>query len=132
MQTFLIVVQIIVAIGMIALILLQRSEGGGLVQSGGGSGGMMSTRTTANLLTKLTSIFAAVFMGLCLLQAIIAAQGVSKKTILKPVAPVSAPATSETVPVPVPDAPEKVESKPAVPAQTQKVPTKGAPSKSAK
>lgn len=125
MQTFLIVVQIIVALGMIGLILLQRSEGGGLVQSGGGGGGgMMSTRTTANLLTKLTSIFAAIFMGLCLLQAIIAAQGVGKKSIIAPIAPLTTPVAPVEAPM---------SSMPVAPASpnvdVKKVPAKKTPVK---
>ena len=39
---------------LIALVLLQRSEGGGLV---GGTGDFMSSRSAGNILTRLTSIF---------------------------------------------------------------------------
>lgn len=64
---FLLVVQLIVALLMIGIILLQKSEGGGLGMGGGAGSGMFTARGTANLLTRLTSILAAIFMGLCLL-----------------------------------------------------------------
>lgn len=65
---FLLVVQLIVTLVMIAVILLQKSEGGGLGMGGGNSGGgMFTARGAANFLTRVTSILAAIFMGLCLL-----------------------------------------------------------------
>lgn len=62
---FLLVVQLIVALMMIGIILLQKSEGGGLGM-GGPSSGMFTARGAANFLTRLTAILAAIFMGLCL------------------------------------------------------------------
>ena len=53
-----------IAAALVAVVLLQRSEGGGLGIGGGGSGGMggfMSARGTANLLTRATAILAACF-----------------------------------------------------------------------
>eukprot|EP01035_Chromulina_nebulosa_P055071 gene55071-75465_t len=46
---------------LIAAVLLQKSEGGGLGVGGGGGGGFMSSRGTANLLTRTTGILAAGF-----------------------------------------------------------------------
>lgn len=62
MLTVLLIIQILVAIGLVAVVLMQRSEGGAL-GIGGGPGGMMSGRGAANLLTRTTMILGAVFMA---------------------------------------------------------------------
>ena len=68
MQTVILVIHLLLALGMIAVILVQRSEGGGLGigGSGGGGGGgnfgVMSSRSAANLLTRTTAILAGAFM----------------------------------------------------------------------
>jgi len=73
MITVLLVIHILVAIALIVVVLLQRSEGGGLgIGSSGGMGGFMTARGTANLLTRTTAILAAVFMGMSILLAILA------------------------------------------------------------
>jgi preprotein translocase subunit SecG len=73
MITVLLVVHALVAIALIVVVLLQRSEGGGLgIGSSGGMGGFMTARGTANLLTRTTAVLAAVFMGMSLLLAILA------------------------------------------------------------
>ncbi|WP_068082927.1 preprotein translocase subunit SecG [Polycladidibacter stylochi] len=60
METVLIVIHLLVVLGMIVLVLLQRSEGGALGMGGGG-GGLMTSRGTANVLTRGTAILAAIF-----------------------------------------------------------------------
>ena len=51
------------AVALIGVVLIQRSEGGGLgIGSSGGMGGFMSARGTGNLLTRMTAILAALFM----------------------------------------------------------------------
>jgi preprotein translocase subunit SecG len=59
MQTVAIVVHLMIVATLIAAVLLQKSEGGGL--GVGGGGGFMSSRGTANLLTRTTAILAAGF-----------------------------------------------------------------------
>ena len=54
MQTVIIVIHLLIVLAMIGLVLLQTSEGGGLGMGGGG--GFMSTRGTANLLTRSTAL----------------------------------------------------------------------------
>jgi preprotein translocase subunit SecG len=56
MQTVGIVVHLMIVAALIAAVLLQKSEGGGL--GVGGGGGFMSSRGTANLLTRTTAILA--------------------------------------------------------------------------
>jgi preprotein translocase subunit SecG len=73
MITVLLVIHILVALALIVVVLLQRSEGGGLgIGSSGGMGGFMTARGTANLLTRTTAILAGVFMAMSLLLAILA------------------------------------------------------------
>ncbi len=65
MQEVLLVVHLILAIVIVILVLLQRSEGGALGMGGGGGGGgggFMTGREAANLLTRLTAVFAGLFM----------------------------------------------------------------------
>jgi preprotein translocase subunit SecG len=59
MQTVIIVVHLMIVAVMIGSVLLQKSEGGGLGMGGGA--GFMSSRGTANLLTRTTAILAAGF-----------------------------------------------------------------------
>jgi preprotein translocase subunit SecG len=96
MITVLLVIHILVAISLIVVVLLQRSEGGGLgIGSSGGMGGFMTARGTANLLTRTTGILAAVFMALSLLLAILAGSPTKdrQRSIFDTPAPATAPAT---------------------------------------
>ena len=62
MSTILLVVHLMIALAMIVLVLLQRSEGGALGIGGGGSGdGLMSGRGLGNALTRTTGILAGLF-----------------------------------------------------------------------
>jgi len=58
---FLTVVQALVGAGLVALVLLQRSEGGGL-GVGGSPSGLMSARGAADFMTRATAILATVFV----------------------------------------------------------------------
>jgi preprotein translocase subunit SecG len=60
MQTVIIAIHLMVVLALVAVVLLQRSEGGGL-GIGGGQGGFMTGRGQANLLTRATAILAAAF-----------------------------------------------------------------------
>jgi len=59
MQTVVIVIHLMIVAVLIGAVLLQKSEGGGLGMGGGA--GFMSSRGTANLLTRTTAILAAGF-----------------------------------------------------------------------
>lgn len=64
MGTILLVIHLLVAIFLVAVILLQRSEGGALDGLGGGSGAssFLSARGTGNFLTRTTAILATIFI----------------------------------------------------------------------
>ena len=59
MQTVLLVIHLMVVTALVGVVLLQRSEGGAL--GIGGGGGFMTSRGTANVLTRTTAILAAIF-----------------------------------------------------------------------
>ena len=95
MQSFVIVVHLMIVLAMIGFVLLQKSEGGGL---GVGSGGnFMSNRGTTNVLSRTTAFLAAAFFSTSLILSILAGLHKSPSTILQPTA--GAPA------VPAPGAP---------------------------
>ena len=95
LQTILLVVMIVISIALTGIVLLQKSEGGALGM-GGGNGGLMSSRGTANVLTRTTAILGAVFFATSLVLAIIASRhGDRPSSILDGAAPAAtAPATS--------------------------------------
>jgi preprotein translocase subunit SecG len=61
-QNVLLVAYLLIVLALIAVILLQRSEGGGLGM-GGNAGGLMTVRGSANLLTRTTAVLAALFFA---------------------------------------------------------------------
>ena len=68
---FLTVVQAIVAALLVAVILMQKSEGGGL-GVGGSPAGLMSARGAADFLTRATAILATLFVVLSIALAALA------------------------------------------------------------
>ncbi len=96
MNNVLLVIHLLVALSMIGVVLLQRSEGGGLGMGGagggggGGMGGFLTGRGTANLLTRATAVLAATFMVTSLTLSVLAGGGSEPSSILDEL-PVSAP-----------------------------------------
>lgn len=74
MFLFFTVVQAIVAAALVAVILMQRSEGGGL-GIGGSPSGMMSARGAADFLTRSTKWLAVLFVVLSIVLAAMAVEG---------------------------------------------------------
>jgi len=70
MQTVILVIHLMIVSALIGVVLLQKSEGGGL--GIGSSGGFMSSRGTANVLTRATSVLAASFFATSLVLSILA------------------------------------------------------------
>jgi len=74
MENVVLIIHLLLALGIIGLVLLQRSEGGGL-GIGGGSGGLgsfASAGSTANALTKATGFCAIAFFCTSMLLAVLA------------------------------------------------------------
>jgi preprotein translocase subunit SecG len=92
MQTVLIVVHLMVVIGLIVTVLLQRSEGGALGIGGGSSGGLFTGRGQANALTRATAVLAAIFFATSIALTVIASYGRAPKSIFEGVTPPASPA----------------------------------------
>lgn len=71
MFAFLLIVQSLIAIALISVILMQRSEGGGL-GVGGSSSGFMTARGAADFLTRSTAVLGGTFIVLSIVMAAIA------------------------------------------------------------
>src|SRR6476659_5574869 len=71
MFAFLLIVQSLIALALIAVILMQRSEGGGL-GVGGSSSGFMTARGAADFLTRSTAVLGGLFIVLSIVMAAIA------------------------------------------------------------
>ena len=113
MIVILLVIHIMVAIALVAVILLQKSEGGALGMGGGGMSGFMTGRSTANLLTRATAILAAAFMATSALLVVMHNRRTAPMSIIDrpgqavpavPLAPI-APAAPAKPQAPTPSAP---------------------------
>lgn len=83
MSAVFLVIHLILALAIIGLVLLQRSEGGGLgMGSSGGMGSFATPQATANALTRATWICAGLFFVTSLLLGVMAGHSTSKKSII--------------------------------------------------
>lgn len=144
MEQVLLVVQVLLAIALVGMVLLQRSDSDGFGLGSGGGSNLLSGRASANLMTRTTAIIAALFILNSLALSVIAAHGRPASIIdtinaqqadeTKPVA--GAPAVplagnaDKKVAAPEATAPAQ---KPAVPAaESSAEPVKKLPKKAAK
>src|SRR5215471_16284926 len=114
MTAIFLAIHVILAVAMIGVVLIQKSEGGGLGMGGGGMSGFMTGRSTANLLTRTTAILAAGFMATSIVLAILAGTGSAPRSIVDQL-PGSQPASQQPV-APAPQPSNPADSKgPSVP-----------------
>src|SRR5207244_2750373 len=71
MIILLFVIHVLIAVALVGVVMLQKSEGGALGMGGGGMSGFMTGRSTANLLTRTTAILAALFFGTSILLVVL-------------------------------------------------------------
>lgn len=108
METILLVIHLLIAIALVAVILMQRSEGGALGMGGGGGAGggsgFMSGRAAADVLTRTTAILATCFICTSIVLAILAGSHRESGSILDqtpaPSSTPAAPSSTPTVPAP--------------------------------
>ena len=98
MQTVVIVIHLMIVLAMISVVLLQKSEGGGLGMGGGA--GLLTSRGTANVLTRTTAFLALAFFTTSLILSILAGLDRKPRSILQNTGTTQAPAS-----VPTPGAP---------------------------
>lgn len=113
--TVVLIVHMLLAVAIVALVLIQRSEGGGLGIGGGTMGGLMSVRSAGNFLTRLTGIVMGLFFVTSLTLAILSGVGRTEGNIFA-LPPGANPAPSTTPEASHPTAPGGPASVPA-PAQ---------------
>jgi preprotein translocase subunit SecG len=115
---FLTVIQALVAAALVGVILIQKSEGGGL-GVGGSPAGFMSARGAADFLTRMTSILAALFVGLSIVLAAMAVNTGGTRTLdtsLQRTADPLAGQAQQAAPQPVAPAADPSAAAPAAPA----------------
>lgn len=94
MEATLKVIHILLALGLIGVVIVQRasSDGGGLMGGGSSSlGGLMTARGTANLLTRITAILATAFIITSIVLTILAGNHSAARSLvdqIKPTTPV--------------------------------------------
>jgi len=108
MFTVVVVIHLLLAVALVAVILVQKSEGGALGIGGGGMSGFMSGRSTANLLTRTTAVLTACFFGTSIALAMISARGRASVSVI------DQPVTTQPAPA-APGSPAKPQA-PAAPA----------------
>ncbi len=84
MEQVVLIIHLIIAVALVGIILVQRSEGGGL-GIGGGQGGMgsfASAAGTASFLTRATAILATCFIGTSLTLTMMSHAKIETKSIL--------------------------------------------------
>jgi preprotein translocase subunit SecG len=81
MQQVVIVIHLMLVLALIGVVLLQRSEGGGL--GIGSTGGFMTSRGTANVLTRATAVLAGLFFVTSLVLSILAGVNRAPTSILQ-------------------------------------------------
>jgi preprotein translocase subunit SecG len=116
MFAFLLIVQTLIAVTLIGVILMQRSEGGGL-GVGGSSSGFMTARGAADFLTRSTAVLGGLFIVLSIVMAAIA--GATREPAKIDTSLAGKTAQQQTQPAPAQPAP----AQPANPQQNQQAPT---------
>jgi preprotein translocase subunit SecG len=97
MQNVVLIIHLLLAVTLIGLVLLQRSEGGGLGMGGGsGGGGAMSGRAAASAMTKLTWILAIAFICTSLGLTILQVQKSSGSSVLDQLMPVTEQSSTQS------------------------------------
>jgi len=82
MIILLFVVHVAIAMALVGVILLQKSEGGALGMGGGGMSGFMTGRSTANLLTRTTAILAVAFFATSVLLVVLSNRSTSSGSLI--------------------------------------------------
>jgi preprotein translocase subunit SecG len=110
MQHVVIVIHLMLVLALIGVVLLQKSEGGGL--GIGSSAGFMTSRGTANVLTRATAILAGLFFATSLILSILAGMNRKPATILQGGQPAAPSAPGPAAPL----SPNGILPPPAAPA----------------
>ena len=100
MENVVLTIHLILALLLVGVVLLQRSEGGGLGVGGGNS--VMSGRGTATALSKVTRILAVCFIATSVSLTWMAAVRANSGSVIDTLATPAAPAEGEGTTLPAP------------------------------
>lgn len=98
MENVILLVHLMLALALIGVVLMQRSEGGGLGMGGGGGGGLVSSRGAASALGKVTWALAIAFIATSMTLTIIAAENATGSSVVDRITDAPAPAATPTLP----------------------------------
>jgi preprotein translocase subunit SecG len=122
--TLLFVVHALIALALIGVIMLQKSEGGALGMGGGGMSGFMTGRSTANLLTRTTAILAGLFFLISIALVVLSSPTKVQRSIIDqgpspalPMAPAPQAPGAPPPAAPVAPAPPAMPSQPGAPVR---------------
>ncbi|MEP1768582.1 MAG: preprotein translocase subunit SecG [Sulfitobacter sp.] len=101
MENVVLIIHLILALGLIGVVLLQRSEGGGL--GIGGGGGANSGRPPATPMSKVTWILGGAFVVTSITLTIVSAQKSAGSSVLDRLTDTPPPALSQSDDIAVPD-----------------------------
>jgi preprotein translocase subunit SecG len=82
MIILLFVIHVAIAVALVGVILLQKSEGGALGMGGGGMSGFMTGRSTANLLTRTTAFLAVAFFTTSVLLVVLSNRTAPSRSLI--------------------------------------------------
>ena len=111
MHSFLLVIHVLVALGLIGLVLVQHGKGAdmGAAFGSGASQTLFGSRGSANFLSRMTAVLATIFFITSLSLAYFATRQGVPVSVMQDAPPASAPATTPDVPAPpAPTAPPAV------------------------
>ena len=95
MENVVLAIHLILALLLIGIVLLQRSEGGGLGM--GSTGGVVSGRSAATALAKVTWVFAGLFIATSITLTILSAKDSASSSVIDQIGG-TVPAPAETAP----------------------------------
>src|ERR1700683_1622898 len=98
MIVLLFVIHVAIALALVGVVLLQKSEGGALGMGGGGMSGFMTGRSTGNLLTRATMFLAAAFFTTSVLLVVLSTRSEAPRSLIDQ----GPPNTQETPAIPAP------------------------------
>lgn len=93
MENVVLIIHLLLALALIGVVLMQRSEGGGLGMGGGG--GAVAGRAAATALGKITWVLAAAFIVTSITLTIIAAQNSAGSSVIDRLAPATESETDD-------------------------------------
>ncbi|PID36592.1 MAG: preprotein translocase subunit SecG [Rhodobacterales bacterium] len=110
MENVILAIHLLLALSLIGIVLVQKSEGGGL-GIGGGGGGVMSARGAAHALSKLTWFLAIAFLCTSITLTIVGARNAAGVSVVETVPDIEAP-------IEAPALPDVTDMMPVVPSDT--------------